>query len=307
MVGFSASLTKFAPAALAIAGVLIAGRPAAAADPDFDPKLIDPTPIAQQMPAVDGINFKASLVSGVVGGYANHMLVTSVATPMPYLNQFGAQLDLGIGNYRSDYTSAAAGLHLFWRDPAVGLIGIYGDWGYVNPEHAGRVGIEAALYSGQWSLDALAGVTFGQHVLTQFFDEIDLSYYFTEDFRGSIGHRLTTRGHVANVGFEYALASMSGWSLFGEAEAGEDDYYGAWIGLRYAFGASGQKSLIERDRQSDPIVRIPRNLASVTRCGDIPNPANYHKSWNGFKTEYTSNICGSRQDLADHGAVEGKL
>lgn len=305
--GFGRALKSGLKSGAALVGLATAlAMPGTAAQ---SAEILDPTPIAEQMPAVDGVNFKVSAVTGVIGGYANHMFIASVATPIPYFSQFGAQLDLGIGNYRSDYISAAAGLHLFWRDPSIGMLGIYGDWGYVNPEHAGRVGIEGAYYSGPWTLDGVAGVTFGQHVLTQFFDEVDLSYYFTENLRGSVGHRLTTRGHVANVGFEYmpVLGAANGWSVYGEAEAGEDEYYGAWIGLRYSFGSSSANSLMERDRQADPKVRIPRNLASVTRCGDIQNPANYHKSWNGFETHYTRNLCGSEEDLAEYGAIEGKL
>ena len=294
---FSASLCALA----------LAAPVASAADMNVD--VLDTTPISHQSGAVDGINFKTSVVSGVIGGYANHMFIASVATPMPFFNSFGAQLDMGIGSYRSDYMSAAAGLHLFWRDPSVGMLGIYGDWGYVNPEHAGRMGFEGAIYNGNWSLDGFAGVTFGQHVLTQFVDEVDLSYYFTDNFKGSIGHRLTTRGNVGNVSFEYMpdLGSANGWSVYGEAEAGEDSYSGAWLGIRYSFGASSASSLKERDRMADPIVRIPRNLASVTRCGDIQNPANYHQSWNGFEFHKTRNLCGSANDLAEYGAIEGKL
>ncbi len=276
-----------------------------AADPSLN--MIDPTPVSEQKPAVDGINFKFSAVSGVLGGYSNHMFIASVATPMPFFPSFGAQLDLGIGQYRSDYTTAAAGLHLFYRDPGTGMLGIYGDWGYVDNEHGGRMGVEGAIYNGRWSLDAFGGVQFGQHFLTEFVDEVDLSYYFTDNFKGSVGHRLTSRGHVANVGFEFMPENVAGWSVYGEAEAGEDNYSGAWVGLRYSFGQATAKTLIERDRTADPIVRIPRNLASLTRCGEIPNPANYHQSWNGFETERTSNICGSQDDLNDYGAVEVKL
>lgn len=268
--------------------------------------LMDPTPVAQQG-AVDGINFKMSAVSGALGGYTNHMFIASVAAPMPFYSSFGVQLDLGFGQYRHDYTSAAAGLHLFYRDPNVGLLGIYGDWGYVNPEHGGRMGVEASLYNGRWTLDAFAGVQFGQHYDTEFVDEIDLSYYFTDNFRASVGHRLISRGHVANLSFEYMFDGIEGVSVYGEAETGEDNYHGAWIGLRYSFGQASGKTLIQRDRTADPLVRIPRNLASLTRCGDIDDPANYHKSWNGFETEYTNNICGSENDLRKYDAEEGKL
>ncbi|MGB7286890.1 MAG: hypothetical protein WBC71_08160 [Salaquimonas sp.] len=293
---------------LALAIAALGGSAAFAADisqPSIN--MVDPTPVSQQQPAVDGVNFKFSAVTGVIGGYANHMFIASMATPMPFFPSFGIQLDLGIGDYRSGYTSAASALHLFYRNPETGMLGIYGDWGYVDNEHGGRMGIETALYSGRWSLDAVAGVRFGQHYDTEFFDEVDLSYYFTDNLKGSIGHRLISRGHVANVGFEYMPENVSGWSVFGEAEAGQDDYQAAWLGLRYSFGQSDAKSLIERDRKADPIVRIPRNLASLTRCGDIANPANYHKSWNGFEYTYTENICGSKGDLNKYGAVETKL
>jgi hypothetical protein len=296
----------FLKAGLAAAGIVLGlALPAVAADVT----LLDPTPVAEQRPAVDGLNFKAGVMSGVIGGSSTSMVIGSISTPIPYFSQFGAQLDFGAGTYRHDYTAVAAGLHLFWRDPSIGMLGIYGDYGYVNPEHAGRMGVEGALYNGPWSLDVFAGVQFGQHVLTEFVDEIDLSYYFTENLRGSVGHRLTSRGNVGNLAFEFMpqFAGATGWSVYGEAEAGEDDYSGAWLGLRYSFGTSSATSLMERDRYADPLIRIPRNLASVTRCGDSQDPSNYHKSWNGFETHYTRNICGSKEDLEQYDAIEGKL
>lgn len=282
--------------------------PVMAADPvSGQINLIDPTPVAEQKPAVDGFNLRLSALTGVVGGYSNHMFLASVATPIPMVSGFGAQLDLGIGKYRHDYISAAAGLHLFWRDPGRGMIGIYGDWGYVNPEHAGRMGVEGAIYKDRWTLDGFAGVQFGQHVMTEFVDEVDLSYYFTDDLRGSIGHRLTSRGHAANIGFEFRPQQLSGWTVFGEAEAGEDDYYGAWIGMRVALGASAGASLIEQDRGSGVRIRIPRNIASVTQCGDIPNPANYFKSWNGFEHHMSDHLCADEDELNSRGAIIGKM
>ena len=287
--------------ALAAFAMVIA-NPVQAADPVYqNSPHLDSRPIYEQRPAVDGINFKVSALTGVVGGFANHMLVASVATPFPYFEQFGAQLDLGVGNYRHDYNSAAAGLHLFWRDPSLGMLGIYGDWAYVNPEHAGRVGVEAALYRGQWSLDVLAGVQFGQHVFTRFIDEVDLSYYFTENFKGSVGHRLTSRGHAANIGFEYMPEGYNGWSLYGEAEAGQDDYYGAWVGVRYSFGTGKANTLMERDRTADPVVRIPRNIASVTQCGILANS----KPQNWWRSEMTS-LCASADEIAREGGVIAK-
>ncbi len=256
----------------AVFAVLLCGNLAAAAD------LTDPTPVAHQGPAVDGINFKASVLGGAfqrneLGTADNYMFVGSVAAPL-FSNNFGIQVDAGAGIYDKDFTSAAAGIHLFWRDPSVGMIGAYGDWAYLNPEHAGRVGGEFAIYNGRWSLDVFAGVQFGQNVYTEFVDEVDLSYYFTDNTRGSIGHRLTARGHVANFSFEHLFTEekLNGVSMFGELEFGEDNYSAGWAGLRYSFGTGNWNTLIDRDRKADPIVRIPRNLASITQCGKLDTP-----------------------------------
>ncbi len=262
--------------------------------------VLSPEPIAQQRPAVDGMNFQLSGVTGAIGGYANSMFIATMATPIPVFEQFGIQADLAIGNYDSDYVSSAAALHIFWRDPSIGLFGIYGDWSYINPEHAGRVAFEGALYNGRWSLDVMAGVQFGQHVYTDFIDEIDLAYYFTDNLRGSIGQRLTSRGNVGNLSFEWMPENVPGWSVFGQAEAGEDDYHAAWIGLKYAFGTGSSNTLIERDRNANALVRIPRNIASVTRCGEVPEliPGDW------WSRTLKHELCTDKAELDRLGAVE---
>lgn len=267
--------------------------------------LLDPTPVSQQVvsdpqPAtsVDALNFEFSVLGGafernVIDTASTALFTASVASPIPFFENFGVQVDTALGVYDEDFTGAAAGLHLFYRDPSTGLIGIYGDWSYVNPEHAGRVGAELAIYNGRWSLDALLGVQFGQHVFTEFIDEVDLSYYFTDNTRGSIGHRITSRGDVGNISFEHLLTDQGfdGWSIFGEFEAGEDNYSAGWGGIRYAMGSTST-TLIDRDRGSSTQVRIPRNIASVTQCGrlDTPIPAS------GLRGEI-STLCASESEI----------
>ena len=95
--------------------------------------------------------------------------------------------------------------------------------------------------------------------------------------------------------------NWGGWSVFGEAEAGEDDYHSGWVGLRYSFGTGSASSLIERDRAGDAIVRIPRNLASVTRCGDLPVPR--PETW---WRSAMSNLCASEAEIRAEGATVGK-
>jgi len=252
------------------------------------------------LPAVDRLNFTLSGQVGEQGGYGNDMLLGTLAIPLGH--PFGLQLDVGAGRFDDDYKSEAGAFHLFWRNPTRAMVGFYGDWGYINPEHAGRVGFEGSYYFERVTLDILVGVNFGQHVDTQGFDEIDLAYYFTDNFKGTLGHRSTTRGQVANIGFEYMPAQAPNWSVYGQAEAGEDDNHSVFAGVRYEFGSKRQPTLIETDRQSRLPIRVPRNIVNVTRCGKLPEakPATFWR-------KKMNTMCASRNDLKAKGADEGKL
>ena len=241
--------------------------------------ILDPKPMTYQSgssDAVDGINFTFGALGGSLDGVGNGMGLLSISTGIPYFSSFGLQGDLVYGIYDGTKaeTSAAAALHIFWRNPGVGMLGIYGDWGYLSPVHSGRLGLEASHYSGQWTVEGLFAMEFGQNVLTKFVDEVDVSYYFDENRKVSFGHRLTSRGHVANVGFEVQFGENLGtaWSVFGEAEAGQDDYYQVFAGIKTTFGAGGLKTMMARDRASAVRIRIPRNLASASQCAVVDNP-----------------------------------
>ncbi len=268
--------------------------------------MLDPKPITYQSSnAVDGFNFTAGVLGGTVDGTGNGMGLISISTPMPYFSSFGIQGDLAYGLYDGDKasSSAAAALHIFWRNPGKGMIGIYGDWGYLSPVHSGRLGLEAAYYSGQWSIDGLFAMEFGQNVLTKFVDEIDVSYYVDDNTRLSVGHRFTSRGNVGNVSFERQFGETAGsaWSLFGEAEIGEDDYYQVFAGVKATFGTGGATTLMARDRGQNARVRVPRNLASITQCAKVDNPfaAPRWLTDTGLITapSTTETLCGSKRTL----------
>lgn len=291
----------FCVAALSAAAMLVVGTVSNAAS------IYDPKPISYQESnqAVDGYNGSLSVLGGSLDGAGNGMAVLSLSAPIPYFSSFGIQGDVAYGLYDgvNASSSAAAALHIFWRNPGVGMLGIYGDWGYLSPVHSGRLGIEASHYSGQWTFEGLFAMEFGQNVYTKFVDEIDVSYYVDDNTKISLGHRFTARGNVANLGFEKQFGDMAGsaWSVFGEAEAGEDDFYQVFAGIKASFGSSGAKSMIDRDRASSVRVRIPRNLASITQCANVDNPfpapswlTNIHLITPGSVTE---TLCASKRSL----------
>ena len=253
--------------------------------------------------AVDGINASVSLSGGTLDGVANGMLVASVTAPLPYLSSLGFQLDVALGQYdgvsRSDSGGAAG--HLFWRNPDVGMLGLFADFGNVTSFHFGRIGVEGAKYIGPWTIDVMLGMEFGQNVLTRFVDEVDVSYNFNENFKASIGHRLTSRGHMGNIGFEkqfYASQNVA-WSMFGTAEAGEDDFSQVFLGVKAAYSANGAVTLQQRDRSRSVKIRLPRNLASITQCGKVDTPFR-DPQWLydlGLVSQLNTNYCASSSEI----------
>lgn len=242
-----------------------------------------PGTVASRLPAVSGVNAKLEALGGVIDGEGLAAIGGSLAVPVPYVPLLGVQIDGLAGTWESDSLAGGA-LHIFLRDPAIGLIGAYGDWTYVSPEHYGRVGAELEVYVGRFSFEGIAGGSFGQNVDDEFFDEIALALYPTDDLRLSVGHVYSQLGHQGKAGIEYQLPAFGGpvgVSAFAEGRIGEEDYYGAWAGLRL-YMAREPKSLIRRHREDDPRSRLPSSIAPLTNCKGKIGKANF---------------CGSDDDL----------
>lgn len=260
-------ISGIAQAALLVSAAVFMPQAADAADIGATPYEVPAETVSGRLPAVSGINGKLEGLGGVVDDEGLAAAGLSISVPVPFIPFLGVQVDGIAGTWDSDELYGGA-LHIFMRDPAFGLLGAYGDWTYVSPEHYGRVGAELEIYHGQFSFEGVAGGSFGQNVETDFFDEIALAYYITDDFRVSAGHIYSQLGNQAKIGAEYLLPfdSPIGVSVFAEGRAGEEDYYGAWAGVRLYAGRE-QKSLIRRHREDDPRSRLPSSLAPLTNCG----------------------------------------
>jgi hypothetical protein len=216
--------------------------------------------------AVDGLNGK---LAGYGGTFADHRIggVTGSLT-MPLGCDWGAQFDATGASFNDRFLGAAAG-HLFWRDPAKALLGVYGSytyWDQVGGVRIAHVGPEAELYMGRWTLQGVAGVEFGNNasgtvgtliqtydIQTRFFDQVNLAYYLTDNFKAYAGHRYLGGKNALALGGEYGVPLGHGimGSLFAEGRIGEDNYHGVWAGVRFYFGQT-DKTLIRRHREDDP-------------------------------------------------------
>lgn len=216
--------------------------------------------------AVDGINGK---LAGLGGSFADRGIYGALGSlSAPLGCEFGVQFDATGASFDGRFLGAGAG-HLFWRDPAKALLGIYGSytyWDQVGGVRIAHVGPEGELYLGRWTLQGVAGVEFGNSasatvgsfiqtydIRTRFFDQVNLAYYLQDNFKLFAGHRYLGGKHALALGGEYGIPVGHGImaALFAEGRIGEDDFHGVWGGVRFYFGQK-DKTLIRRHREDDP-------------------------------------------------------
>ena len=214
------------------------------------------------LPAVSGTNYNLS----VFGGYARVSdfgaglrasggvlgVGGTVVTPLAY--SYGLKLSGLAGIWDGDgFFSGAA--HLFWRDPAIGLLGLYGSYTRTKSSvdtDIGRLGIEYQRYLGQYSVEGQIGVE-GGDIDTRLYSRLGIGYYLNDNLKLTIGHRYTNHRHLLALGAESLLRTYdnsNALSGFVEGRVGSD-YGMVWAGFRMYFGG-GDKSLIRRHREDDP-------------------------------------------------------
>ena len=222
----------------------------------------------QPLPAVDGLNAKVSGFGGEADERGLYGAAGSVSAPLGF--RYGVQIDGFIADYDSrfqgDVTAGGTALHLFWRDPSVGLIGAYGH--YVHADAFGGLdiyagGAEGALYWGRFTLEGVAGVDggevdggpFGRSVDLdpRFFDVAQLAYYPVDNLKLSVGHSHILSENAALFGAEWGFDAGGGTmaSLYAKGSVWEGGDGAVLGGLRVYFGGH-DKTLIRRHREDDP-------------------------------------------------------
>lgn len=260
------------PGVVLLAGVCLAGSAvltAHAAD------ALAPVSVDERMlqPAVSGVNAKLET------GYVHFDLdeddgkgyLLQGAASIPLGQSFGFQFDAGTLNADIDSEELLAhgvGGHLFWRDPSIGLLGAYGHHvRYGNDVTISRLGGELEWYSGQFTLEAFAGV---DHLDTPIGDEhftaaeAEIAWYATENLRVSAGVTHSFEQTSALLGTEMMLDGTGfAPSLFANAKLGGDDTT-VMAGLRVYLGQP--KSLMRRHREDDPAIGLFDQIGSATNC-----------------------------------------
>jgi hypothetical protein len=209
-----------------------------------------PTASADEMslPAVSAINAKLD-VSGGTQIKKDFVLSTgSVAFPLDH--DFGMQVDAAGGAWGNTAVFGAGG-HFFWRDPEIGLLGVYGSYQHAKVLYSvnvSRFAGEAAFYYGPFTLQGVGGYEYGG-LAKSFFDRLDAVFYPQDFWNVSVGHRYTAGTHALALGSEVQIPGLP-LSLFAQGRLGGHYASGVWAGLRVYFG--DDKPLIKRHREDDP-------------------------------------------------------
>ncbi|MCB1465198.1 MAG: hypothetical protein KDJ90_22910 [Nitratireductor sp.] len=259
-----------------LAALLVAAAPLGAlADPNYS-----------SLPAVSGLNGKIAVFGGDVEDEGMGGVMGSVTAPIG--ERFGLQID-GMAGSADDSFFGVAG-HLFWRDPAVGLVGLYGSyasWDYHSTSPAivisngvfdttgaevSRIGIEGQLYLDRFSLEGIAGIHSGD--LEGSFGKATLAFYATDNLRFDVSVAGSDYGTISSAGVEWMPEAGSAISLFADGTFSSDDQR-VFGGVKFYLSGE-QKSLIRRHREDDPDNELPFDLFQIVGNEHCPAGTNFY-------------------------------
>ena len=209
-------------------------------------------------PAVSALNGKLSTEGGVTGGDGQSsgigMVNGSITAPLGHA--FGLQIDGSAGTAFNEFFGGGTA-HLFWRDPAIGLVGPVASLQAGSGFRLGWYGAEAELYAGIFTFGAWGGYhdvvdsTFGITASSGFYGG-SLTVYPIPDLALTIGansefNRVTGTGTLE---FQPDLFARRNVAFFINGDVGANSAYSVTAGVRFYFGPD--KPLIRRHREDDP-------------------------------------------------------
>ncbi|MEM7215066.1 MAG: hypothetical protein AAF423_05940 [Pseudomonadota bacterium] len=237
-------------------------------------------------PAVSEINAKISV--GHIAYNFNPIAIPLLPNPVPNETQdgvfveasvsvpigerFGFQLDGVYGDIDGDIDLGFEGVggHLFWRDPAWALLGLYAHYKeYGDIIQTYQIAGEAEFYLDRWNFEFLAGADFVETEFgddTFFVGEAVAAYYPTDNLRIAAGVRQSINTTALTVGAEVLFPTGKvAPSIFVDASFDDEDTQSVLSGVRLYLGGS-DKSLIRRHREDDPKIRLDANSAALGSC-----------------------------------------
>jgi hypothetical protein len=207
---------------------------------------------AAREPAVAPLNLKvtgAGTSTNDEGGWFFGGALTA-----PVGERWGLQIEGGVAGNDVDTVTGVGG-HIFTRDPASYLLGVFA--AYASEDtldlDATRLGAEAEIYLNQLTIMAKAGYQFSNAAaLEGGFGDIELRWYISDDFALSGGAAFQEETSIGRLGAEWrpGFSALPGLAFRVDGAWGDNDYESYLGGLTYYFGADA--SLKDRHRKQDP-------------------------------------------------------
>jgi len=199
------------------------------------------------------------------GSYNDEGAVVALGSyAIPLGQTLGLQFDTAVGSLESK-VMGGGGVHLFARDPSSYLLGVYGSYHTWDAIDIWRAAVEAEVYLGRFTLGGLAGyesvdvpsTSNGLPVITldddHFFAQTDLTYYVTDDFKLYGGYRYLNEVSFGAAGVEFLFrAGDVPLSVFANGNFGDGEYTRITSGFKVYLGEAPSKTLLARNRTSDP-------------------------------------------------------
>lgn len=200
----------------------------------------------ENLPAVNELNFSVIVAAGVDDADSRYLAGGKATFPLGH--SFGAQIEGGIAN--DDYYGL--GGHIFWRDPALGLIGLVGTFESENDVDLKRTAIEAEAYLGPFTIGGVVGVERLQND-TAAYGLIFGTIYPIESLALRAAGEFRENLSLARLGAEWQPLpdELHEASLFAEAEYNSLSTGQFLVGARLHLG-EGTFSLQKRERREDP-------------------------------------------------------
>lgn len=210
-------------------------------------------------PAVSAVNGKISGEGGVSGNDGDSsaigMVSGSFSTPLGH--SFGLQVD-GTAGTAFNNVFGGGTAHLFWRDPAIGLLGPVATLQTGGGARLGWYGVEGELYAGLFTFgawggyhDVTVGDRFGTAASTGFYGG-RATVYPIPDLALSIGATSAFSRVIASGTLEFQPDGFArhNTAFYVSGDVGEGSTYSLTAGVRFYFGTD--KPLIRRHREDDP-------------------------------------------------------
>lgn len=200
-------------------------------------------------PAVDAPNLSLGIVGVYDSQFENMWGGLTAKGTIPVGHGFGAQLDLEVAS--DDYYGA--GLHLFTRDPAIGLFGLIASTESLDGDTLNRLGAEFEYYlNDQFTLAGRLGYQDGVGQ-DGTYGRVDVKFYADPNLILTAGLEATPDLNLGRLGVEWvpAAESFPGMSVSADASFTSEGDWRAMFGLNFQIGG-GAHTLLDRDRRADP-------------------------------------------------------